>query len=554
MSMSSTESLIQRKHKQPQHQNMTKVGHRKHHRKHFVKDVEAVVSLDDISVRDVEQENEDEDAKQRPEDWDDDDGRWGSPPTVGKPTIVNCKILVAQLQDLDTVRGTLNVRIGVWCHWTDPRLKGRSRMDPLPTELWSPRVTIDQSLGDFVRRTCELTICIGSLQGAIYNLTWYEGTIKNNQDLHIFPLDTDTVIINFRASECYKKNGEVNVNYKTDYRLLFEGWFGESGPTVAPYGWQLVSTIVEPVGKDDCQDIIQIKLNMKRQISFYFFKVVVPLILITCLNFMGFHLDTIGERLANNVSLFLSALALLYVVGQDLPHTTFLTAIDRIVLITLMLIFVTSIHFVVLWRFETMDRLAEEIDDLKNIENSSNTNLQISRVQAKIDKVDSERFIVLTYLSIYFAYLIIESLQLMIRRLRSCSRFKKNISHKKEFMDGIWKMENVWLNGVSEFNVAVKADTSYNIPAWLIMDPYDIALVKQGDSRALLLPALEVNVPTKLILPSGKAVVMSSKPAFKYCGKDVKWMTIGSPTRALEVILGTDKCIKVYEKFILKFL
>ena len=67
--MSSTESLIQRKHKQPQHQNMTKVGHRKHHRKHFVKDVEAVVSLDDISVRDVEQENEDEAAKQRPEDW-----------------------------------------------------------------------------------------------------------------------------------------------------------------------------------------------------------------------------------------------------------------------------------------------------------------------------------------------------------------------------------------------------------------------------------------------------------------------------------------------------
>ena len=201
-----------------------------------------------------------------------------------------------------------------------------------------------------------------------------------------------------------------------------------------------------------------------------------------------------------------------------------------------------------------MDRLAEEIDDLKNIENSSKTNLQISRVQAKIDKVDSEWFIVLIYLSVYFAYLIIEGLQLMVRRLWSCSRFKKNIAHKTEFVDGIGKMENVWLNGVSEFNAAVKKDPSYNISPLMIVDPYDIALVKQGDPRALLLPALEVNVPTKLILPSGKAVVMSSKPAFKYCGKDVKWMTIGSPTRALEVILGTDKCIKVYEKFILKFL
>ena len=136
MSTSSTESLIQRKQKPHQNQNVINVGQRKRHRKH---DVEAVVSLDDISVKDVEEENyeDDEDAKQRPEDWDDDDRRWGSSPTVGKPTIVRCNILIAQLQDLDTVRGTLKVRIGVWCYWTDPRLEGRSRMDPLPTELVS---------------------------------------------------------------------------------------------------------------------------------------------------------------------------------------------------------------------------------------------------------------------------------------------------------------------------------------------------------------------------------------------------------------------------------
>ena len=77
MSTSSTESLIQRKQKPHQNQNVINVGQRKRHRKH---DVEAVVSLDDISVKDVEEENyeDDEDAKQRPGDWDDDDRRWGS--------------------------------------------------------------------------------------------------------------------------------------------------------------------------------------------------------------------------------------------------------------------------------------------------------------------------------------------------------------------------------------------------------------------------------------------------------------------------------------------
>mgnify|MGYP003326218272 CR=1 FL=1 len=83
-----------------------------------MKDVEAVISHNDVSVMDVEEKNynDEENGNERPEDWDDDDGRWGRPPTVGKPTIVNCKIMIAQLQDLDTVRGTLNVRIRVWCH------------------------------------------------------------------------------------------------------------------------------------------------------------------------------------------------------------------------------------------------------------------------------------------------------------------------------------------------------------------------------------------------------------------------------------------------------
>ena len=403
-------------------------------------------------------------------------------------------------------------------------------------------------MGDFVCRNSEFAISFGSLQGDLSTLTFYEGTITNEQDLSIFPFDTDTVVLNFWGNQCYKKNGEVNVSYKTDYRLLFDAdsWMADNGPSVAPFGWELVSTFVEPVGKEEPNDIIQIKLNMKRHTSFYLFKVAIPLILITCLNFMGFNLETLEARLANNVSLFLAAQALLYVVGSELPRGAFLTAIDRIVFVTLMLLFGTSIHFVILWRLDKMAGIDLEIEDLQNVEKSSNVSLKISQAQASKDKIESNEMIVLTYVSIYFAYLIVESFQLMIRRMWSCSHFKKNIGQKREFADGVWRVENFWLNGVSEFNAAVEADPSFGIPHWLIVDPFTIALVRKGDPRTLLLPALEVNVPTKLILPTGKAVVMSSKPASEYLGKEVKWMTIGSPARALEVVLGTDNCIKVY--------
>ena len=61
MSVSSTESLIQQRQKQHQHQNMTKVGQRKHHKKHSVKDVEGVISRNDVSVMDIEEKNYDKD-------------------------------------------------------------------------------------------------------------------------------------------------------------------------------------------------------------------------------------------------------------------------------------------------------------------------------------------------------------------------------------------------------------------------------------------------------------------------------------------------------------
>ena len=67
-----------------------------------------------------------------PVDWSDDDPRWGNPPTIGSPTVVNANFVIGQLQDLDTVRGTVYVQIYVWCYWKDHRLAGRSRMDPLP--------------------------------------------------------------------------------------------------------------------------------------------------------------------------------------------------------------------------------------------------------------------------------------------------------------------------------------------------------------------------------------------------------------------------------------
>jgi len=228
---------------------------------------------------------------------------------------------------------------------------------------------------------------------------------------------------------------------------------------------------------------------------------------------MGFFLedDNLGERLAHNITLFLSALALLYVVGQDLPKTTFLTSIDRIVVVTLVLIFVTSLHFVFL------KKLAEE----------SVSSMPLTKHDYKI---------VLPYFFGYMAYLILEFLYLLFRRHIQCKEFQKNLNKDRVFLDGI-----------DEHNKNVQEDLTYKMPAEIMIDPFRMVLVKKKDSRALFLPQLltKVAVPVQLLLPSsGKAVVMSSRPEFQHEGNDVQWMTLGSPIRALEVVFDTDQCIK----------
>ena len=132
-----------------------------------------------------------------PVDWSDDDPRWGNPPTNGSPTVVRAEFLTGQLQDLDTVRGTIYIQIGVFCYWKDHRLAGRSRMDPLPHRLWSPRLTVSESFVDFERKTSEFALTIGTVDGHLYTLTCYEGTIKNPMDLRLFPLDVDTLHTGF---------------------------------------------------------------------------------------------------------------------------------------------------------------------------------------------------------------------------------------------------------------------------------------------------------------------------------------------------------------------
>jgi len=152
-----------------------------------------------------------------------------------------------------------------------------------------------------------------------------------------------------RGSECFLKNGETNANFKTDYRWLFSGTGALErfviGRHVAPHGWSIIATEIEYVNKKQEQDVVRIRIHLKRAWKYYMYKVLFPMFMIVIVNFMQifFPVTEFSSKMEHTTALFLSTFALLYVVAADLPKTSFQTPIDWVILFTMVVLACSAI-------------------------------------------------------------------------------------------------------------------------------------------------------------------------------------------------------------------
>lgn len=77
---------------------------------------------------------------------------------------------------------------------------------------------------------------------------------------------------------------------------------------------------------------LQLKFHIVRKSSFYFWKALLPLYMLAVLALTSFHFDTdaLDARSGTVATYFLAAFAMLYVVGDTLPKTDFLTKIGSL--------------------------------------------------------------------------------------------------------------------------------------------------------------------------------------------------------------------------------
>jgi len=105
-------------------------------------------------------------------------------------------------------------------------------------------------------------------------------------------------------------------------------------------------------------------LHVSRRWKYYLFKVVFPLLTCTVFCFFSFffRIDETEARLTVSTTMFLATSALLYVIGTEVPKTSYLTVIDQLVVSVLTVQFLIAFYCCILAALHSYYQ--SDIDDL----------------------------------------------------------------------------------------------------------------------------------------------------------------------------------------------
>ena len=280
----------------------------------------------------------------------------------GEMLVVNYRLTVFHIGAVDTREQKASIKMGIVLYWTDPRMIGWTS-PLLPPTLWGPELYLKNAIGG-TSIEYEQFVVTGVEDGRMKRIVNYEATIIAPMDLHCFPFDVQVIspewvsISHWRQldgsrygsrpqGQSYSLQPVVDGGMEGDVLQMFFGgaipeWRLEAGSS-------RMATAVNTAGFT--AQTLTVRFYLSRRYAYYITKVITPLAVLAITNFLVFFIEPhlLADRIANTFTMFLAAYALLYVVGEHVPHVDFLTIVDRIILVTLAVLAFSAITSVVVW-------------------------------------------------------------------------------------------------------------------------------------------------------------------------------------------------------------
>jgi hypothetical protein len=176
-------------------------------------------------------------------------------------------------------------------------------------------------------------------------------------DFRRFPFDTQKFFIHLES-----------VDPEEDYVFTFFPEYTGLGKQLGEEEWYFVQHNVK-VGSDIAPDgaaysRYSYQLLARRHLSYYIFRIFIPLILISMVSWVAFFLKDYSKRVDISGANLLVFIAFNFTIGSDLPRLGYLTFLDTILIIAFVVTALAVIFNVALKRLEAMGKtdLTQKID------------------------------------------------------------------------------------------------------------------------------------------------------------------------------------------------
>ena len=226
-------------------------------------------------------------------------------------------------------------------------------------EIWNPAIQIVNQRRVFTR--LPQTVEVNASGKVLYTQRYY-GTFSSPLDLRQFPYDKQRIPISisslYDSSKVKIVMGDDSI--ETSDRLSLPGWIKQGTWSESSY-YSLNSDGKEAILSEGVGGMV-----FTRDVRFYHWKVVLPIVLIVMMSWSVFWIDPkqIGPQLGAGTTAVLTIIAFLLNLRGVLPPISYLTKIDYFVYISLSLVFLAYLEaLTTCWlTFNGRGDLAKNID------------------------------------------------------------------------------------------------------------------------------------------------------------------------------------------------
>lgn len=260
------------------------------------------------------------------------------PGEIGIPTDVKVLMYVFDIVELDSKNQKFMVDFILKIHWKDERISKDIHSIPLKN-IWNPNIQIynvrsaEKYFEDVVKVLDD---------GLLQYRQRYHAEINNRFNFREFPFDQQKLII--RLLSFGNSDKEVNI--------VFEDFGSEESFSVLD--WELkasghkIGQFSANFGNNEkvVRPIIDFEFLGTRYVSYYWWKIVAPLILIIAFSWAVFWIDPaqVGAQVGIIGTSILTLIAFLLRIESFLPPVSYLTRIDHFILASLFLVFVSFLE------------------------------------------------------------------------------------------------------------------------------------------------------------------------------------------------------------------